>query len=159
MLNLWLARHGEAVDPDRSNSDFERTLTETGRRRMSEMTQWLIAREPTPELILHSPLVRTRQTAEIIADAIGSESVVRRVENRLAPGVDTEQLLKYLATTAAEHVVCVGHQPDMSRCLAEMIGGGHVLFFPGTIARIQFDGPILRGAGHLRWLTDPSWFD
>ncbi len=159
MLTIWLARHGEAVDPDGARSDFDRTLTERGRRRMSELTRWLVAREQAPELILHSPLVRARQTAEAIANEIDTDQVAIRVENRLAPGVDCEELLRYLSTSAVERVVCVGHQPDMSRCLAEMIGGGHFHYSPGTVAGVDFHGPIVRNGGSLRWLADPHWFD
>jgi phosphohistidine phosphatase len=67
MLKLWLARHGEAVDPDEAKSDFDRVLTDSGRRRLSEVTRWLLEREEPPELILHSPLIRAKQTAEAIA--------------------------------------------------------------------------------------------
>ena len=158
MLKLWLARHGEAVDPDAAYSDFDRTLTETGRRQVSGLARWLIERETPPELILHSPLVRARQTAETMAAEIGTDLVVVRVENALSPGIDTEHLLKRLSDSMAEHVVCVGHQPDMSRCLSEMIGGGEIHFSPGTTARIDFGGPIIRHGGSLRWLANPRWF-
>ena len=158
MLRFWLARHGEAVDPDQAHSDFERTLTENGRRRMLEMTRWLREREEPPELILHSPLVRARQTAEAIAGELESAGVTIRVETRLAPGINSEELLRYLGNMTVERVVCVGHQPDMSRCLAEIIGGGNIHFFPGTMASVEFHGPIMRGGGILRWVTDPHWF-
>ncbi len=158
MLTLWLSRHGEAVDPDLAKSDFDRALTSAGRKRLAAQARWLLEREQPPELILHSPLVRARQTAEVIAGEIGLESGLVRVENRLAPGIQTEELLKCLASTTAERILCVGHQPDMSRCLAEMIGGGHIHYSPGTMAEIEFGGPILRSGGHLRWVVNPLWF-
>ena len=158
MLKLWLARHGEAVDPDACRSDFDRSLTENGRRQLKELTQWLIGHETAPELILHSPLVRARQTAEAIAAEIANDSPTVRVEHALSPGIDTDELLKRLSNTAAEHILCVGHQPDMSRCLAEMIGGGHIQYHPGTIAGLDFDGPVVRHGGRLRWLVNAHWF-
>ena len=158
MLKLWLARHGEAVDPERARSDFERPLTERGRQQVAEMTRWLMGREPAPELILHSPLVRAQQTAQTIAAEIGDDDLTVRVENALAPGVDLDDLLHRVASTTAERILCVGHQPDMSRCLAGMIGGGDFSYSPGTIAEIEFPGPILRHAGRLGWLAKPNWF-
>lgn len=158
MLTLWLARHGEAVDPDRANSDFDRALTESGRRKLTETASWLLDREQAPELVLHSPLVRARQTAETIAAVIDDASVPVRVEHRLSPGIDTDELLTYLSSTTAERILCVGHQPDMSRCAAEMIGGGHIQYYPGTIAGMVFSGPIIRSGGQLKWLVDPRWF-
>ena len=158
MLKLWLARHGEAVDSDMARSDFDRVLTENGRRQLSELTRWLIEREAPPELILHSPLVRARQTAETIAAEIGADLDILRVENVLAPGIDPVALFKRLSEARPERVLCVGHQPDMSHCTAEMIGGGFIQFSPGTIAGIEFNGPVIRHAGRLRWLASPRWF-
>ena len=158
MLKLWLARHGEAADPDTAHSDFARVLTAKGRQQLTGLTRWLLEREPAPELILHSPLIRTQQTAETIADAIGRNQVTVRQENGLAPGVDLDELLRRVARTTAERVLCIGHQPDMSHCLAGMIGGGHFDYFPGTIAGVEFSGPIVRHGGRLCWLAKPDWF-
>lgn len=158
MLKLWLARHGQAVDPDAAHSDFARSLTEFGRHQLTEMARWLIDRQPAPELILHSPLVRAQQTAETIAQVISIDRPVVRVENALAPGIDLDDLLRAISRTTAERILCVGHQPDMSRCLAGMIGGGEIPYQPGSIAEIEFPGPIVRHGGRLCWMTNPRWF-
>ena len=157
MLKLWLARHGEAVDPDSRTSDFERTLTATGRRQLAGTTQWLVARVQRPDLILYSPLVRARQTAETIAAEIGDDVVVR-VEHALAPGIEIGNLLKQISDSMSQVVVCVGHQPDMSHCLAQIIGGGSIQYLPGTIAGVEFGNSVTRGNGRLCWLTNPRWF-
>jgi hypothetical protein len=46
----------------------------------------------------------------------------------------------------------------MSHCLAGMIGGGQIDYLPGTIAGVEFLGPIVRHAGRLCWLAKPDWF-
>jgi phosphohistidine phosphatase len=158
MLTVWLARHGEAVHPDECDSDFHRGLTDFGRRQVSALATWLASRSETPELFLHSPLLRAKQTAETIAEAVGASPSCVRAETRLSPGINPEDLLKALAATSAERILCVCHQPDVSRCLAEFISGGHFQYTPGTIAQIQFSGPIIRGGGYLSWLADPEWF-
>ena len=157
-MKLWLARHGEAIDPDHSSSDHARQLTELGRRQVSQLTRWLLEREEVPELILHSPLVRARQTAETIAGEVGAEAIVLE-EPLLSPGIQTASLLRRLSDSGAKRIVCVGHQPDMSHCLAEMLGGGRHLFSPGTMAGVEFGSVITAGAGSLRWLADPFWFE
>ncbi len=156
-MKLWLARHGEAEDPDRTSTDFDRELTDLGRRQVRHLTRWLLDREEAPELILHSPLVRARQTAETIASEVGAGTVLLE-ELLLAPGIVTASLLQRLRDSGSARIVCVGHQPDMSRCLAEMIGGGRHLYSPGTIAGIEFGHAVAAGAGGLRWLADPFWF-
>lgn len=157
-MKLWLARHGEACDPDRATSDHGRELTECGRRQVGQLTRWLLAREEAPELILHSPLVRARQTAETIAGEVGAGAIVME-ERLLSPGVHTASLLRRLSDSGAKRIVCVGHQPDMSHCLAEMVGGGRHLYSPGTIAGVEFGSAVSTGAGSLRWLADPFWFE
>jgi phosphohistidine phosphatase len=154
---LWLGRHGEAVDADVAGSDFARTLSSAGRQQVSQLARWLLAREESPELILHSPLVRARQTAETIAGEIGNGVVVLE-ESLLAPGFSTAALMRRLDESGIRRVACIGHQPDIGRSLAEITGGGRATISPGTIAGIEFYGPTVPGAGSLRWLADPGWF-
>ena len=156
-MKLWLGRHGEAVDADLATSDFDRVLSGFGRHQVAEMTRWMLLREPAPELILHSPLVRARQTAQTIAAEIREGTVVME-EPLLAPGFQTALLLRRLADSGVSRIVCIGHQPDIGRSLAEMIGGGRAQVSPGTIAGIEFHGAVTLGAGSLRWLADPFWF-
>lgn len=157
-MKLWLARHAEAADPDHAFSDHDRQLTDLGRRQVSQLTRWLLEREEAPELVLHSPLVRARQTAEMIAGEIRGGAIVME-ERLLAPGIQTASLLRRLSDSGTRRIVCVGHQPDMGRCLAEIIGGGRHLYSPGTIAGIEFSSAVVTGAGSLRWLADPFWFE
>ena len=156
VLKLWLGRHGEAMDPDTARSDFERTLTSSGRRQVSELARWLLGRESAPELVLHSPLVRARQTAETIAEAIGG-SVVLMEDSVLSPGFSTASLINRLHNAGVSKVVCIGHQPDIGRCLTDLTGT-RAYVIPGTLAGIEFQGAPAIGSGALRWLADPFWF-
>jgi phosphohistidine phosphatase len=157
LTTIWLGRHGEAVDPDASGTDFERVLSSLGRRQVGDMAQWLLSREAPPDLILHSPLVRARQTAETIAAQVpGGGNVL--LEPALSPGFSTQNLLTRLQSYGVSRVVCIGHQPDIGRCLGELLGGGRALISPGTMSGIEFHGQAAVGAGSLRWMADPFWF-
>lgn len=156
LLKLWLGRHAEAVDSDRSGTDFNRVLSDYGRRQASQQARWLLTRSEPPELVLHSPLVRAKQTAEIIAREIGN-GVVLQEESLLAPGFATAPLLLHLKTCGVSRVVCIGHQPDIGHCLAE-ITGSRALISPGALAGVEFFGTVTPGSGSLRWLVDPDWF-
>lgn len=156
ILKLWLGRHAEAVDADAVGTDFNRVLSEYGRQQIGQLARWLLQREEPPELILHSPLVRARQTAEVIAGEIGN-GVVLMEESLLAPGFSTAPLLGRLKNSGVSRVVCIGHQPDIGYCLTE-ITGGRALISPGTVAGIEFYGPVTTGAGALRWIANPDWF-
>ena len=69
-MQLLMIRHSYAAEPGTViGGDFERPLTERGQQVFSHMAMWLAARGMVPERILHSPLVRARQTAEILCEA------------------------------------------------------------------------------------------
>lgn len=156
VLKLWLGRHGEAVDADASGSDFHRTLSSNGRHQVSQMARWLLSREPAPELVLHSPLVRARQTAETIAGEVPGGVVILE-ESLLSPGFSTAALLRRLQDSGVNRVVCIGHQPDIGHCLLE-VTGVRALISPGTMAGIEFHSSPANADGSLRWLADPCWF-
>ena len=154
-LELWLMRHGEAADADASGSDHGRPLTERGRRQVRQFAQWLAERQAVPDLVWHSPLRRARETAELLAEEF---QMTASEQPLLSPGMKADSLLSRLAAQAVTRAVCVGHQPDIGAALRDMIGGGRVSVSPGTCAGVGFTGPLVIGAGSLRWLADPAWF-
>jgi phosphohistidine phosphatase len=154
-LELWLMRHGEAEHS--AGSDGERALSERGRQQVRQFARWMAGRVPAPDLVWHSPLRRARETAELIADEYGVLSDLQE-QSLLAPGLQAYRLVSALAERAVTRVVCVGHQPDIGRALADLVGGSRILIPPGLCAGVVFTGPITVGAGSLRWLADPAWF-
>jgi phosphohistidine phosphatase len=156
-MRLWLARHGDAVGIDEAGSDFERRLSELGRAQMAQVGQWLKSRAEPPDLILHSPLLRAAETAAILRRELDPQ-IPKNEEPLLSPGLRCEQLLAKLAARTEAVVLCVGHQPDIGRCLAEILGGGRYAISPGAIAAIDFPQVIAPSGGQLRWLLDPAWF-
>lgn len=117
-MNLLLWRHAEAQDGD---PDLARELTARGRKQAEKMAHWLHQHLPERRLVLVSPAVRTRQTA----DALGDEY---RIERQLAPGADVAH---YLAAAAwpegppgcAGTVLLVGHQPTLGLLASLLLGG------------------------------------
>lgn len=105
------------------------------------------------DVVLTSPLVRCRQTADIVAARLGREPVGDR---RLAPGMDLEGLGDALLRhpDAGSVLVC-GHQPDLSEVVAALTGGGAVEFRKGSLALLDVDGAG-PGGGRLRALYPPS---
>lgn len=157
VLEVWIMRHGEAADPDQAASDAERALTELGRRQVAGLARWLMARTAPPERILHSSLKRARQTANIFAEEFQSADLLQESPT-MSPGMTAQRLLQELAATTDSRVLCVGHQPDIGRCVAEMISGGRFTIPPGFCAAVTFSGPIAVGAGSLQWVCHPDWF-
>jgi phosphohistidine phosphatase len=155
---LYIIRHAwaaERTDPAWP-TDEARPLTEEGIARFTQMIQILAERDFAPELIATSPLVRCRQTAEIIAQIVpGRPKVAERDE--LAPGSDLHGLVKWTIRQAADckEVAWVGHAPDVTHLAAAMVGDarGAIRFSKGGIAAIEFEDVPRIGQGELRWLV------
>ena len=111
---VFLVRHAyaEKGEPDALSSLRPRAPGDAGARRAARRP-----RDP-PALVLTSPLLRARQTAEQIAREAGFEP---RVDERLAPGL-TAELLREAIESAESPVAVVGHQPDMSEVAFELTG-------------------------------------
>lgn len=155
---LYIIRHAWAVDRDDPAypEDALRPLTEEGRERFGKLVKLLAERGFAPGLVATSPLVRCRQTAEIVSRQVrGRPAVVERDE--LAPGSDLGGLLAWTNGQPAgrEEIAWVGHAPDVEYLAGDLIGAsrGATRFAKGGVAAIQFDAPPTQGAGTLWWLV------
>jgi phosphohistidine phosphatase len=155
MPTLYIVRHAwaEERDAERWPADDLRPLTRPGQKRFRRLVRRLAERGFAPELVATSPLVRCRQTAEIIREELpGRPAVVRREE--LAPGGDLEELLAWTAGEEAA-LAWVGHAPDVGRHLAALLGAGAgaIEFAKGAVACVDFEDREALGRGRLRWLA------
>lgn len=157
MFELWLMRHGESVHPEEAGSDYARTLTDRGRQQVAGLAQWLEGRVARPQRILHSPLVRTTQTAGLLAAGLQVADEVTCCDV-MSPGMSAAGLLEYVRQRPDSPVVCIGHQPDIGRALQHLVGGGQFCVSPGFCAAIEFSHRLTTGAGQLKWIADPDWF-
>lgn len=156
-MQLWLVRHAAAVDREEfTGPDADRPLTGKGRRRFRDFCDYLADETETPEVVVTSPLVRAADTAAILARAAGLKKSSLVTTDLLAPGVDLTALLELVHEQSAERVALVGHEPDMSQMLIELIGGGAFDFGKGFIAAVDFTSAPAIGAGRLRWLIGPK---
>lgn len=153
ILRLHLLRHADATHRDWTGPDAERPLTEKGRRQAERLGRHLASVGFTADAILSSPLVRARETAEIVASALGGEV---RIEDRLASGVTPAAVEAIVADAGRPgRVVLVGHDPDFSELVQELTDA-RAPMKKGALARIDLPGPVAAGTGVLRWLLPPD---
>jgi phosphohistidine phosphatase len=156
VIAVHLLRHAHAGDPARWGADdASRPLSEKGRRQAERLGRLLAASDDGPDLFITSPRVRAAQTAEIVAEALGAGIVV---DPRLAGMLDTGVLSDILAANAdAERPCLVGHDPDFSELLGELLGTPPVPMRKGAIARVDVAGRVvLPGRAILRYLLPPE---
>lgn len=152
---LYFVRHGAAADAQEwRGSDFDRPLTDKGRKQMARVAKRLTQAEIEVDLVLTSPLVRARETATIIARELGVEQVID--ERRLADGFDSRTLEDILREqNAIEHLMLVGHEPTMSQTVGRVIGDARIEFKKGAIACVNLPDPG-SATGTLLWLVPPK---
>jgi phosphohistidine phosphatase len=115
-MNLVLFRHGAAEEREGfaqgGGSDAQRPLTERGRRKVYGAARGLAALLPRIDLVATSPLLRARQTAEILAETCGLPAPLEIRE--LQPAAPRARLLRWLrGQTQDATLVLVGHEPDL----------------------------------------------
>ena len=153
LIKLYFLRHGLADWPNWDKADEERPLTAEGVRKMKAEAKAMERLDLALDHILSSPLVRARQTAEAVSDRLGLAVIETPT---LAPGFTVRQLRDLLRQyPEAKAIMLVGHEPDFSTTIAQLIGGGRVAVKKGGLARVDLDSldPL---RGELIWLIAPA---
>ena len=152
-MELYFLRHGIAADVGPEGSgDAGRPLPAEGIKKMKEEARGLRRLDVRPDVLLSSPLVRARQTAEIVRHALGLDS---RLVDALAPGCGVAQLRDLLGEyRSAERIMIVGHEPDFSDLISALTGGSRIMLKKGGLARVDLE-TVSDGAGTLVWLLPP----
>ena len=163
IVELYLIRHGIAVDRDSNTNDEERTLTDQGRQKTQKVAERLHQLGLRFDLILTSPLVRARQTAEILYSFGLSSQLEDSIS--LAPDGDINTWLGWLerqqAAFSISVLALVGHQPNLGQ-LAEILVWSEaravlILKKAGIIGlKLPTTGTPI-GRSQLLWLTPPKF--
>ena len=125
-MNLYLIRHAIAVDAGSPGyeDDSQRPLTEKGRRKMRSVAKGLRSLGVEFDLILSSPFVRTRETAEILADVYKTKNKIAFSDN-LVPSGDASRLISEINEKyAVDSLALVGHEPALSTLIGVLVGTG-----------------------------------
>ncbi|MBG1241284.1 phosphohistidine phosphatase SixA [Nostoc sp. UIC 10607] len=162
-MELYLIRHGIAEDKGLGIKDEERSLTKEGRQKTEKVAQKIVKLGLSFDLILTSPLVRARQTADILI----SEKLSSQLEesSHLAHDGQISSWLKdwleprnYSQNT---QLALVGHEPDLTNWAEILLWGevkeSLVLKKAGMIGiKLPETGSPL-GRSQMFWLTPPKY--
>jgi phosphohistidine phosphatase len=129
-VRVYLVRHAEAGPGE---PDEVRQLTPAGREQARELGMRLAAEGVRPDVVLTSPLLRARETGELVARALGS---LWEFDERLAPGA-TADAVRATVAERGDVVVVVGHQPDCGQIAAALTSGPEPRFRPAGVVQID----------------------
>lgn len=160
-MELYLIRHGDAL-PLEANpelGDAARPLTPEGREQSRSLASALQKLGVQLDILLSSPLVRSRQTAEEMLQTWSPAAIELSLCEELAPGGKRRKLSRFLEQLGSQRIGMVGHQPDLGAYAGWLIGSrkARIELSKGGIACLRCpDGPD-KGGGTLNWLLTPKW--
>lgn len=166
MKLLTLMRHGKSDWSTNMESDFDRPLKERGRRDSPRMGQYLAQLDLAPDLIVSSPAVRARETAELFAEGCGYDATILWDERiYAASGGELMSVLRSLPD-AAGHVLMIGHNPGFEDLVARLIGADAygmalgVCMSTAAMAHLALNVDTWHetqaNCGQLQWLINPK---
>jgi phosphohistidine phosphatase len=152
-MEIYLLRHGIAEDQTPTQQDSHRALTKEGITRLQEVLATVAKAGSSPQLILSSPYVRARQTADIARQILKVEADIVETQALVPMAQPREAWDDIRALRSESSILLASHEPLMGQLLAFLLSvpGLQLDFKKGAIARVDLHsfGPAPRGV--LKW--------
>lgn len=161
-MELYLMRHGiaEAPESEARKADARRRLTPEGSAKVRRIARSLRRMKIDFDLILSSPLLRSRITAEIVAEemTLGKKLEITPL---LAPDGSLEELVRDLGSRLAgrESILLVGHEPSLSTLVSILISGNTrsgITLKKGGICKLAIERIRYGRCATMEWLLAPA---
>ena len=124
-MKLYLMRHGQSPGMLEAGvkRDFDRPLSERGRRDAREAAAYLNEHGVIPELVLASPLLRAQQTAQEVTTALSRPTPLKSYEP-LSNQISGSELFIELGkeTGLPGSVMLIGHLPQLPELTHHLTG-------------------------------------
>jgi phosphohistidine phosphatase len=125
-MELYILRHAiaEAAPNPPSGGDSKRRLTAEGADKMRRAAKGMKALELSFDVIISSPYLRAKETAEIVAGALQAGKKLELSE-LLEPDANGREFVEELKKKHGEkkQVLIVGHEPGLSRLISVLTSG------------------------------------
>ncbi len=161
-MDLFILRHGVAVPRGSSAypNDGDRPLTPRGTRGMRKIAKGMRAMQLSFDRVFSSPLVRTKQTAEIALGILQPDISIEYTP-RLQPDGDREVFIGECLTRCGEEdrILIVGHEPYLSGLISFMVCGDDSLemnFKKGGLCKLSISSLRIGKCAAMEWLLTPD---
>lgn len=157
-MDLLILRHGEAGRRSLSPGDSKRPLTAEGRQEVADLSNGLKSLKIKLDGVFTSPLLRAKQTAEIVAKSLKYTAEIQELDSLKPEG---NRLEFYSVLSKLKHdstILVVGHEPYLSEMIGEAISqsGCRINLKKAGLARIKVVTTLPKIKGELRWLFTPK---
>ena len=160
-MNLYIIRHAIAVDEGTPEyeEDSQRPLTDKGKKKMRQIAKGLRVLGADFDLILSSPYIRAKETAEILADIFKVKAGVGISEN-LIPMGDPDLLISEINEKySARSIALVGHEPQLTALISLLVAENasmDMTLKKGGVCRLSTDDLHHTRKATLEWLLTPG---
>jgi phosphohistidine phosphatase len=160
-MNLYIIRHAIAVDQGTSDyeSDSQRPLTDKGRKKMRQIARALRNLGVEFDLILSSPYVRARETAEILADVFKMKKKILFSDNLIPLGNPELLITEVNEKYSVDSLAVVGHEPHLSTLLGLLTAENakiDITLKKGGVCYLSADDLHHEHQATLEWLLTPG---
>ncbi len=124
MKTLFLLRHAKSSWETEGQRDFDRPLNPRGRAAAAAMAQHIAAEHIVPDVVLVSPAVRTRQTAQLVHGGQTRWPAPRFVDEIYMASGETLLGLVRAAPPDAASLMLIGHNPGLEDLAFQLINTG-----------------------------------
>jgi phosphohistidine phosphatase len=162
MNSLYILRHAIAAERGAGGfaKDSDRPLTPEGRQKLRRVARAMTKLELDIELIVSSPFVRARQTAELAADALHLREKLQ-FSDHLTPQGKPEDLIEELKhlRPGPDGVLLVGHEPYLGKLVSLLVTGTPDLSLTlkkAGLCKLTLTGLTAGRCAILEWLLTPK---
>ena len=157
-MEIYILRHGIAVERGSPGykKDSERPLTKEGEEKMHQIADAILGMGLQFDLILSSPYLRAKQTAQIVAGELDEEVTST---DFLIPDANGLELIAEINDEKPQRVLLVGHEPDLSRLISLLVTGGSdatIELKKGGLCKLTSDKLTFGRSATLNWLLTPK---
>jgi phosphohistidine phosphatase len=160
-MNLYIIRHAIAVDEGSPEyeDDSQRPLTDKGKKKMRQIAKGLRALGVDFDLILSSPYIRAKETAEIIADVFKVKEDIA-FSDKLIPMGDPDLLISEMNEKYSAHsIALIGHEPQLTALVSLLVAENvnvDMTLKKGGLCRLSADDLHHTRKATLEWLLTPG---
>ena len=157
-MDLFILRHGEAGRSSATvRDDSNRTHTAEGEKEIRQISKGIRDLGIKFDYIFSSPLLRARQTADLVSKTIASKNQVRELDELKPEGNKAHLCNKLSSLKQDSSVLIVGHEPYLSELVGGAISSGQcrIDLKKAGLARIRLTRVLQNLKGELRWLLTP----
>jgi phosphohistidine phosphatase len=161
-VDVYVIRHADALPLGEQGimEDAQRPLSDEGEAQVKRVAAGLQRLGIRLPMVVTSPLLRARQTGEILVREWAAPAPNLTVCEDLAPGGKRRKVARFLQDWGGDIAAVIGHQPDLGEWTAWLVGSSKAqldLAKAGVAYIVCPDGPA-KGGGVLKWMVTPEWF-